>query len=36
LIPKTQHLLLWNQSIRCTFDSMVCNKGYKTHIGLVT
>ena len=33
---KYIYLLLWNQSIWCTFDSMVRNKGYKTHIGLVT
>jgi len=36
LISKNQYLLLWNQSLWCTFDSMVRNKGYKTHIGLVT
>ena len=36
MIPKNQYLLLWNQSIWCTFDSMVRNNGYKTHIGLVT
>ena len=36
LIPKKQYLLLWNQSIWCTFNSMVRNKGYKTHIGLAT
>jgi len=36
LIPKNQYLLLWNQSLWCTFDSMVRNKAYKTHIGLVT
>ena len=36
LIPKNQYLLLWNQSLWCTFDSMVRNKAYKAHIGLVT
>jgi len=36
LIPKNQYLLLWNQSHWCTFDSMVGNKAYITHIGPVT
>ena len=27
---KNQYLLLWNQSLWCTFDSMVRNKAYKT------
>jgi len=37
-IPKKQYLLLWNQSICCTFDSLDHYKGLKkTHdIGLVT
>jgi len=26
-IPKKQYLLLWNQSIWCTFDFMDHNKG---------
>jgi len=36
LFQKNQYLLLWNQSLWCTCDSMVRNKAYKTHIGLVT
>ena len=28
---KKQHFLLWNQSIWCTFDSMVHHKGHKTY-----
>jgi len=36
MISKNQYLFPWNQSIWCTFDSIVRNKGYKTHTGLAT
>jgi len=31
LIPKKHYLLLWNQSIRCTFNFTIRKKAYKAY-----